>query len=112
MKAHDIDSVLKVIVRKLVRGYRPEKIILFGSYAYGNPRSGSDIDILIVKNTSKGGRARRIEVRKILDTPIEFPPIDPIVMTSSEIKERLELTDDFVRAILTKGRVIYDKAGS
>jgi predicted nucleotidyltransferase len=112
MKPIDLESVLKVIVRKLVSGYRPEKIILFGSYAHGNPRSGSDIDLLIIKNTRKRGRERRIDVRKILDTPLEFPTVDPIVMTSSEMRERLELTDDFIETIMAKGRVIYDRAAS
>ncbi|MEW5936473.1 MAG: nucleotidyltransferase domain-containing protein [Candidatus Thermoplasmatota archaeon] len=112
MKPRDIEHVLSVIVRKLVHGYRPEKILLFGSYAYGSPRSGSDIDLLIVKDTKKRGRERRIEVRKILDTPLGFPIVETIVITPAEMRERLELTDHFIETIVAKGRVIYDRAAS
>lgn len=112
MKSRHIDKMLTVVVRRLIQRYRPEKIILFGSYGDGNPRHGSDLDILIIKNTRKRARDRRIEVKKILDTPVEFPPVDAIVMTSDEIRQRLELMDDFIRTILARGRVIYDKANA
>jgi len=109
MNSRRIDKAIMAIVGKLVSRYRPERIILFGSYADGNPRSGSDMDILIIKKTKKRARDRRIEVKKILDTPISLPPVDAIVMTPAEIRRRLELTDDFIRTIMARGRVLYDK---
>ena len=112
MRSRHIEKVLAVVVRRLVRKYHPEKIILFGSYAEGGARSDSDLDILIVKNTRKRARDRRIEVKKILDTPVEFPPVDAIVMTSGEVRQRLELMDGFVRTIIARGRVIYAKANA
>jgi predicted nucleotidyltransferase len=44
-------EIIKDIVQKLITGYKPEKIILFGSPAYGAPREDSDIDLLIIKET-------------------------------------------------------------
>jgi predicted nucleotidyltransferase len=105
------DSFIRGIVRKLVRRYHPDKIILFGSYANGNPRRDSDIDLFIIKNTRKPGRARRTEVRKLLDTSTEFPPVEPIIMTWSEVRHQLDLSDDFIKTIIGKGRVLYDRAG-
>ncbi len=91
--------------------FQPEAIILFGSHAYGTPRDDSDIDLLVIKKTRKPGRARRIEVRRMLDASTDYPPVEPIVMTPDEVAERLRLSDDFMKTILGKGRVLYDRAG-
>ena len=104
--------MIGLIVERLRKGYHPERVILFGSYASGDPDEASDIDILVIKNTNEPARRRRIEVKKILDTPVDFPPVEPLVMTSDEIERRLELSDDFVKTIMTKGRVIYAGTGT
>jgi predicted nucleotidyltransferase len=44
------EKKIEEIASKIAEGFNPEKIILFGSYALGNPNRNSDLDFLIVKN--------------------------------------------------------------
>ena len=98
---------LNKIVRRVVDGYQPEKIILFGSYAYGKPDSDSDLDLLIIKKTSDRFIDRWINVRQIVSDPKRSIPFDPIVLTPEEIEERLAMGDQFVEEIIKKGEVLY-----
>ena len=59
-------EAIKIIVDKIISEYKPKKIILFGSYAYGTPTEDSDIDLLIVKDTDERPIDRWVEVKKIL----------------------------------------------
>lgn len=102
-----IRLLLTDIVGRLNKSYHPEKIILYGSYAYGNPTSDSDIDLLIIKDTIKGHVDRFVEVKKIIYKPGRSIPVSPLVYTPKEIEERLEMGDDFVAEILARGRVLY-----
>lgn len=86
--------------------YEPEKIILFGSAARGELREDSDIDLLIIKKTSKGKLDRMSEVLELLD-PLN--PVEPHVYTPEEIQERLRLGDPFIQEILKQGKVLYEK---
>ena len=87
---------LKKIVRQVVDAYRPEKIILFGSYAYGRPDADSDLDLLIIKKTSERFIERWINVRQIVSDPKRSIPFEPIVLTPDELKERLAIGDQFL----------------
>ena len=98
---------LKKIVRQVVDAYQPEKIILFGSYAYGKPDSDSDLDLLIIKKTSDRFIDRWINIRQIVSDPKRSIPFDPIVLTPEEIEERLAMGDQFVEEIIKKGEVLY-----
>ena len=107
VKESEIPILLKDIVQRLNRSYKPEKIILYGSYAYGNPTSDSDIDLLIIKDTDKRPVDRFVEVKQIIYQPGRSIPISPLVYTPREIEERLKIGDDFVTEILARGRVLY-----
>jgi predicted nucleotidyltransferase len=98
---------LDKIVRRLVEGYKPEKIILFGSYAYGQPHSDSDLDLLIIKDTSERFIDRCVNVRRIVSYPGRSIPFEPLVFTPAELKERLAIGDQFINEILTKGELLY-----
>ena len=102
-----IKTELNKIVKQLVDAYRPEKIILFGSYAYGVPHQDSDLDILIIKKTSQPFIDRLVEVRKILTDPNRSVPFEPIVLTPEELNARLNIGDQFIDEIVTKGEVLY-----
>jgi len=103
----DIQSILEQIVEILVREYRPEQIVLFGSYAHGQPDEESDIDLLIVKETARPFYKRLLEIRQIVSETRRGFPFDPIVFTPQEFRERLEHNDRFLREIMTEGQVIY-----
>jgi predicted nucleotidyltransferase len=98
---------LDKIVRRVVDVYRPEKIILFGSYAYGRPSADSDLDLLIIKKTSERFIDRWTNVRKIVSDPKRSIPFEPLVLTPQEVKERLAIGDQFIEEIIYRGEVLY-----
>jgi uncharacterized protein len=106
-KAPSATDVLEIAVRRIVRLYRPTKIYLFGSFANGNPHPGSDLDLLIVKNTRQSPKARWMTVRRILRMLAGRMPISPLVYTEKEVAERLRLNDFFISGIVRDGVVIY-----
>ena len=100
-------EAIKIIVDKIISEYKPKKIILFGSYAYGTPTEDSDIDLLIVKDTDERPIDRWVEVKKILRSLKSMFPISPLVYTEKEIKERTAIKDFFLQEIFEKGKVLY-----
>lgn len=100
-------QVILNIIKKIKNKYNPQKIILFGSYAYGNPRKDSDIDLLIIKETKDRHIDRSIKIREILKRENRLFAIEPLVYTPQEINKRIELEDDFIKTILEKGVVLY-----
>ena len=103
-----IDKKLKEITSKIVREYQPEKIILFGSYAWGNPGPDSDVDLFVVKKTDRSSRevAREIS-RSIFPRPF---PLDILVYTPSEIEKKIkEDRNLFIEDIINNGKILYGK---
>lgn len=97
---------IQQVVQKIVKEYQPEKIILFGSYAWGKPNEDSDVDLFIIKNSNKNRRDRQRELRLKLFPPTM--PLDLLVYTPEETKRRLEMEDFFINDILYKGKVLYE----
>lgn len=97
MDVQDIITLLKT-------HYQPEKIILFGSHAYGQPSPDSDLDIAIIKNTDRSYHDRLIDVRRIVRTTT---PIDFFVFTEDEITTRRSV-NPFIEEIMTKGKLVYE----
>jgi predicted nucleotidyltransferase len=101
------DMILE-IVDKIKKEYQPSKIILFGSYAYGQPDRDSDVDLLIVKDTSERFIDRLVAVTRITSDPKRLIPLEVIVFTPEEVREKLKSGDQFLREILSKGEVLYE----
>ena len=102
-----VRKIIIEMVDKIIKGYEPKKVILFGSYAYGEPTGDSDIDLLIIKNTDKRPIDRWVEVKKLLRDNSRILPVSPLVYTETEIEERIAIKDFFVEEILEKGEVLY-----
>jgi predicted nucleotidyltransferase len=102
-----VAETLPQAIKKIVREFKPEKIILFGSYAQGNPTHDSDVDLLVIMETNLPRTERFIEISELL-YPRKFP-VDIIVKTPSEVKDALESGDFFIREILEKGKTIYER---
>ena len=103
------DKYISLIVDQ-IRKEQPEKIILFGSYAYGTPDYDSDIDLLIIKNISESElRDFRIGIKMKLWELIKKwnVPIDIIVDNQERIDQRIQDGDMFYKEIITRGNVIY-----
>lgn len=101
------DTILE-IANKIRREYQPDKVILFGSYAYGQPDRDSDIDLLIIKDTLDRPIDRRVAVTRIASDPKRLIPLEVIVLTPEELRGRLQIGDQFLREILGKGEVLYE----
>ncbi len=102
-----IQKILDEIVEKIKTEYQPEKIILYGSYAYGEPDEDSDIDLFIVKETDRRGIDRFVDVRRIIYKPERRISVQPIIYTPQEVQKRLSIGDQFVEDILDKGQLLY-----
>lgn len=105
-------KLLSEVVEKLISKYKPLSIILYGSYAQGNPTEDSDIDLLILKKTNKRRVDRFIQVKKIIYNPNNKIPISPLVYNPEEIEERLRIGDDFIKEIFQKGTILYEKTSN
>jgi len=97
---------LKPIIQKL-KSYKPDKVILFGSYAWGKPSKDSDIDLLIIKNTKQDPYQRIPEIRKKLNN-FDFA-FDILVLTPKELNKNLMANNFFFQDIVDKGKVLYEK---
>ena len=95
------------MLARLVADYAPQKVILFGSYAYGSPEPDSDIDMLIIKETPERFLDRWVTVHRILTGLHRSLPIEPLVLTPQEVENRLAMGDQFISEILEKGTVLY-----
>jgi uncharacterized protein len=105
----NMKAVISQLIDRLKEQYQPEKIILFGSYAYGNPDEESDIDLLIIKDTSERPIDRRITVRKLISDIRNKIPFSSLVLTPEEISHQLTIGDDFYKEIINKGLVLYER---
>jgi len=94
------------IVEQLIRIYKPEKVILFGSLVKGKVKEGTDIDFFIIKKDAPDLGIDRI---RQLDALIKYRlATDFIVYKPEEVKERLRLGDPFIKSIFEEGEVLYD----
>jgi len=102
-------SHIQKYAEQIASQFRPDKIILFGSYAYGNPTEDSDVDMLIIMPFKGQNPERATEIW--MATKPKFP-IDIMVRKPSEIKKRLAMGDFFLREITEKGEVLYEAANA
>jgi predicted nucleotidyltransferase len=93
------------IVATIVKSVHPDKVILFGSYANGNPGEDSDLDLLVIKDMPQKRIQRGREIRKYLRGA--GIPIDLLVYTPREIEEWQETKAAFITQIIDQGQVLY-----
>jgi predicted nucleotidyltransferase len=103
-----VGEALPAAVQRIVDTLHPEKIILFGSYAYGNPSPDSDVDLLVIMETDAVSKERSWAVSRLL-LPRTFP-VDILVRTPQEIQHALSKGDFFIREILTQGKRLYERS--
>lgn len=103
----DIEGYLKEAVRKIVSEFNPEKIILFGSYAYGKPTPDSDVDLMVIMETKERPHKRAVALRKILKN-LGIPK-DIIVKTPDEFERFRDIVGTIIYPAAHKGRVLYER---
>lgn len=102
----EIFSRLKKIAERLKKEYKAERVILFGSYATGDATEDSDIDLFIIAPTSERFFQRMATALKLIRDLKKGIPIELIVLTSDEVKERIEIGDQFVEQIIEEGIIL------
>jgi len=107
----EVEAVLGRIVQVIKEEYHPETIILFGSHAHGTASDESDIDLLIVKRTTKPFHERYAEVGGIIREVRRGWAVSPFVLSPSELRQRLRAGDQFLMDIVERGRVLYGRKG-
>lgn len=103
----DVDYFAEIesITAQIIEKYAPERIILFGSAARGEPGPDSDADFLIIKKDAPHYGADRIrELSRILERSI---PIDLLIYRPEELEKRLAMGDPFLKGIFEEGKVLY-----
>jgi len=98
---------IRAIARLIAEQFDPEKIILFGSYAYGRPKPWSDVDLLVVMDTPEGEWPINKAIRLAIP-PYPFS-VDILVRSQAMIDHRVAINDWFMREIVTKGKVLYER---
>jgi uncharacterized protein len=98
-------AFIKRLCRRIAEAFQPDKIILFGSRAYGKPRLDSDIDLLVVMPYEGSSRAQAARISRHLDILVS---LDLLVRTADEVRERIGMEDDFMREIIERGKVMYE----
>ncbi len=98
-------SAIQRYVRAVAERFQPERVILFGSYAYGQPNADSDVDLLVVM-PARNQMDQAVRIRLAFQAPF---PLDLIVRTPKNLKWRLHEGDWFLREIVSEGIVLYEK---
>jgi predicted nucleotidyltransferase len=97
--------VIRRYARAIAEAFHPDKIILFGSHAYGEPNEDSDVDLLVVMPAANQ-HSQAVRILWRLAAPF---PIDLLVRTPAQMKWRLEEGESFTTTIMSKGKVLYEK---
>lgn len=91
--------------RLVARAFRPRKIILFGSYAYGRPTWDSDVDLLVIMPHRSGPVRQSVAIRQRCAAPF---PLDLLVWTPAYARKRQSWNDSFTREVFGQGKVMYE----
>src|SRR5438445_6207700 len=101
-------TVIRRFARQVAERFQPEKIILFGSYAYGKPHADSDVDMLVIM-PARNELDQAFKIR--CEVPTQFP-MDLVVLKPRNVKWRLEERESFLTEIMSKGKILYEKNGA
>ena len=96
---------ITAFVNQIAAQFHPQRIVLFGSYAYGQPNADSDVDLLVIM-PHKGHSA--IQAAEILKRIHAGFPIDLIVRSPRVIRQRIAMNDFFITEILEQGQTLYE----
>jgi len=98
-------SEIVELAQRIAARFHPERIILFGSYAEGNPTVDSDVDLLVVLPFQGKSWQAASEIRRFAQVPF---PMDLLVRTPEQLRQRLIVGDSFLQQILQQGKILYE----
>lgn len=98
---------LAEVVAQIAETFRPERIVLFGSRAYGTPTDDSDVDLMVIMETDLRQPEQAAQIRQSLHLDPVFP-LDIIVRLPAQIRLGLEEGDFFIEDVMTLGKSLYE----
>jgi len=101
----DLKEGLSKVVRQIIEKFRPQKVILFGSYAYGEPTEDSDVDLLVVMETEENPLHAAARIAASIEHPF---PLDILVIRPSDLEVSLEQGNVFETEVIKKGITLYE----
>ena len=96
---------IRQLSRRIAREFKPRRIVLFGSYADGDPTADSDVDLLVVLPHEGRSVEKSVEMRLKLRPAF---PLDLLVRTPETVRRRIAMGDTFLRDIMENGKVLYE----
>ena len=96
---------IKAFVQQVVAQFHPQRIILFGSYAYGRPTADSDVDLLVILPHEGHAAVQAAKIRKTVRAGF---PMDLVVRSPQTIRQRLAMGDFFIKDVLKRGKSLYE----
>ena len=96
---------IRNVTRQIVQQFHPQKVILFGSYAYGQPTEDSDVDLLVVMDTDESPLHVAAEIAAAIEHPF---PLDIVVRTPVEFASAVHRRGVFATEVATKGITLYE----
>ncbi len=101
-----VNNDIKKLALKIGQKFKPQKVIVFGSWAWGTPHQDSDVDFCVVKDTDNS-RQEALNISKFL-YPREYP-LDILVYTPNYLEKRLRMDDFFAKKIINQGIILYEQ---
>jgi predicted nucleotidyltransferase len=98
-------SRIRAYTSEIARRFKPDKIILFGSYAYGRPNADSDVDLLVIMQFNPRRGRKSLEIRQSVRAGF---PVDLLVRRPQDVEDRLAQGDTFLQEVTRRGRVLYE----
>lgn len=99
---------IRDVSERIAQQFAPDRIILFGSYAYGSPNEGSDVDLLVVLPFEGKPYRKAAEIAAAVHAGF---PLDILARRPDDIERRYREADPLVREALDRGRTLYDRHG-
>ena len=98
--------VIRRYAQQVAERFQPDRIILFGSYAYGTPHEESDVDLMVIV-PCRNELDMSVKISWELEAPF---PLDLLVRTPKNLDWRLKEGDWFLREVVARGKILYAKA--
>lgn len=102
-------ETIQQMANQIVAAFKPERIILFGSYARGTADEHSDVDLLVLLKEAPPPGRRGAPIRRMLARDFHFP-IDVVVRTVQGFAAWQNVPGSLAREVSREGRVLYEKA--
>lgn len=101
-----VNNDIKKLALKIGQKFKPQKVIVFGSWAWGTPHQDSDVDFCVIKDTDNS-QQEALNISRFL-YPREYP-LDILVYTPDYVEKRLQMGDFFTKKIINEGLILYER---